>query len=257
MQDVVVMGLGEMGQFMAGGALRAGARVTPLVRGADVGAVLSTVAEGVPLWCAVGESDLEGAVGTIPAERRRDVILVQNGLFPGRWHALGLSDPTVAVVWTNRKRVLPTVVLRPTAVYGRHAAHVAAVHGALDVPCVTLESERALGEELVAKFGLILAVNLLGVLSARTVGEWLSGAPEEVAAAVEESRRLGEALLGEKTHAGTVERAIHTALESMAPLPARGRTAGARVREAIGLAGEHGLALPLLERAAECLAKSG
>ena len=242
---LVVVGLGQLGRLFATGALARGVRVTPVLRGVDPGAVLAPLPD-VPILLAVGEHDLEPVLRAIAPARRRDAILVQNETFPPDWRPL-VPDPTVAVVWLNAKPGRPLQVARSTAVRGRHAALVCALHAPLDVPCRLLDDDAQLARELVAKYALILAVNALGLRSDETVGTWLARDEPLVRRLVADARRLGEARLGDRVDdADAAEDAALEAMQALATMPARGRTARARVDRALALGRTLGVSLPAL-----------
>lgn len=248
-QDFVVYGPGELGRLYAGGALRLGRRVTPITRGSDRQEVFSSMPEDVPILLSVREDALAQAVADVPKARRRDVILVQNELFPKTLRALGLEEATVAVVWLLQKKGQPRLVARPTQVFGPSAAFFRDVHESLELPAEVLADERALARALVAKYAFIFAVNLLGVLADRTVGAWLIADQKKVLAAIDEGLELGAAEADlEGPLAG--ERAVCLeAMQALSSMPARGRTAKERVERASRRAKELSLSLPLLEEA--------
>ncbi len=249
MDEVVVVGPGQLGRLFAGGALARGVRVTPVVRGVDPAGVLASMA-AVPILVAVGEAELMPVLRGLPVDRRGDVILVQNEVFPADWQPL-VAEPTVAAVWLNAKPGRPVQVARPTAVHGRHATFLCALHEPLGIPCRVLTDAAALDMELVAKYALILAVNALGLRSDETVGAWLARDEPLVRGLVVDGRRLGEARLGHGLDdPATAEQAAFDGLRALASMPARGRTARARVERALALGRQLGVALPAVEHAA-------
>lgn len=242
MRDFVVVGLGQLGELYAGGALRAGWRVQAVRRGDDPRRVIDTH-PGAPVLVSVGEPDLMAVLSAIPTERRPDVILLQNDLFPSDWQHF-VDAPTVAVVWLNRKKGAPPQVARPTTLYGRHAAAMVEVHTRLDLSAEVLPDDGALGRELVAKFAFIVAVNGLGVAEDRTVGEWRRRDPDTVARLVDEGLRLGIARLGRPIDEASARRAIDEAMAALEDMPVRGRSAPTRVQRALSLARELSVPMP-------------
>lgn len=244
--DLVVYGVGQLGQLFAGGALRLGLRVLPVVRETDRAAVFEGLPPRTPVLLSVPEDALEQAVHDVPGDRHGDVMLVQNELFPKRWHALGLDSPTVLVVWLSKKKGRPVEVARPTFAFGRHARLAVEMHRALDLPAQILEDEVALHQELVSKFSFILAINALGVVENLTLGAWLEKDRARVMALADEARLLAEAHLGASVDAEYVELAVVEAMTALHDYPARGRTARARVERAVRDAAAYGLSLPRL-----------
>ena len=181
MRNLVVYGLGELGQLYGAAALRAGYRVTPITRHSDPHAVLATLAPDVPIVVAVAESALEEALTVLGKARGDSAILLQNELFPSLWRRHDVT-PTVLVPWLLKKRGTPLLVARPTPVFGAHAELVATLHRALELPFEVLPHEHALYQALVAKYAFILTINALGLLRDRTLGMWLQEDPERVSA---------------------------------------------------------------------------
>lgn len=252
MRDIVIYGLGELGRLFAGGAARAGMRVTPIVRGATPQAALGTVAPGSAIVVAVGEADLAAAVSAIPAARLGDVVLIQNELFPAVWRDLGLATPTVMVPWILKKKGLPVRIVQPTPVHGPHAQVVAAVHAGLELPATILPNEDALADALVAKYTFILVVNALGALENRAMGTWLADAPHAVRALAADAVALGAARLGTERAPALedIVLEVERGMTVLADIPAAGRTARARVDGALAWGRKLGVALPALEAVA-------
>lgn len=242
--DLVVYGVGQLGQLFAGGALRLGLRAVPIARDTDRSAVFASVPPHTPILLSVPEDALEGAVRDVPAERHSDVLLVQNELFPQRWRALGLDAPTVLVVWLSKKKARPVEVARPTFAYGRHARLAARIHDELELPARVLDEEEELHQELVSKFAFILTINALGVVENLPLGQWLAKDRARVLALVDEARLLGEAHLGATVAAEYTELAVLEAMAALKDYPAKGRTAEARVVRAARDAAAFGLHLP-------------
>lgn len=245
MDHAVVVGLGQLGRLLGGGALRTGRRVTPVTRATPAEA-LDDVPAGSPVLVCTGEKDMSSAVSSLDEARRDDVCLVQNELFPHVWRAAGLDEPTVIVFWHMVKPQKPLVVGNPTQVFGKHATIVDELHDALDLPCEVLASEAERDGALVAKYALILAMNALGQAHDTTVGAWLDEDAEMVDVFIDEARALGEALLGHAVDAGTVRELARSELAALRPYPARGRTAAARVAHAHSEARRLDVELPTL-----------
>jgi len=240
-RDLVVVGPGQLGRLFGAGALARGIRVTPVRRGDDAGAAAAGVPDA-PILVAVGEPALAAVLLALPPARRNDAILVQNELFPADWTPL-TPDPTVAVVWLNAKAGRPIEVARPTAVHGRHARLFCELHDPLGLPCVPVDAP-TLGVELVAKYAFILAVNALGLRADDTVGAWLARDRALVRSIAGEGIALGEARLGRAVDRAAAEAAIVAAMQALRDMPARGRTARARVERALVFARERGIPAP-------------
>lgn len=246
MQDRVVWGLGQLGRLLGGGALRAGCRVTPITREVDPEPVWERLEAHVPILMCVGEASLEACVNATPAARRRDLVFVQNELFPSRFLAFTEGEqPTVLVFWSNVKRSLPLMIGRRSAVFGPHAQAVSEIHAALDIPCEVLPDAPSLSREIVAKYAFILTINVLGLQENATLGTWLER-PEAVRPVLDDAIALGWALAGASPHGGSVREDVHEAMRGLATIPSRGRTAGKRLERALEQAAELGVAVPAL-----------
>lgn len=246
MSDFVVYGLGELGRFYAGGALRAGYRVTPIRRGDDPAQVVASLPAGTPIVVAVGEADLAQAMAALPRPRLRDTVLLQNELFPADWQQLGVEQPTIAVPWLLCKRGMPLVVARPTPLFGPHAECMAAVHEALQVAHDVLPGARELAAAVVAKYAFILTINSLGLLDNCSVGQWIERDASRVAEVTREAVAVGQAVLGEELDAASVSAEVEAGFRGFPNLPSRGRTAPARLARALQLASAQDVAVPAL-----------
>lgn len=248
MRDLVIYGLGELGQLYGAAALRAGMRVTPIIRASAPDQVLAALPSDVPVLVAVAENALDEVLPKLGQTRAESVILLQNELFPAQWQRHGLA-PTVLVPWLLKKRGTALTVARETPVYGRLARLVCELHAALDIPAVELSSEASLRQAIVEKYAFILTINALGVLRDRTLALWLQEDRGRVRALAEEATVLGAALCGEPAidHARCI-RAVEEGMHALATMTARGRSAPARVARALEHARTLGLSLPELSQ---------
>ena len=221
MRDLVVYGLGELGQLYGAAALRAGIRVTPITRAEDPKRVLRDFAPEVPILVAVGECDLEHVLCELGPARGQATILLQNELFPSAWRRHEIQ-PTVLVPWLLKKRGTPLLVARPTPVFGLQAELVVTLHRALDLPVVSLRDEPALHQALVDKYAFILTINALGLLRDRTLGMWLQEDPLRVDALANEAAQLGAVLCQQAADSSRASKGVE------APAQARGPALGSR-----------------------------
>jgi ketopantoate reductase len=245
-EPVVIVGLGEMGGVFAHGFLRRGRPVVPVVRDADVHGIGREVSAPHLVVVAVGEADLGSVLGGLPPAWKSRAVLLQNELLPTDWEAQGVADPTVAVVWFEKKRTTPIRVIRPTVLAGPGAPAVADALAALDIPALTVAAGDALLHALVAKNLYILTTNLAGLEVGGTVGDlWAHHRPlaQEVAREVLalQGARVGRNLPGDALVADMAE--------AFAADPAHqctGRSAPARLRRCLDQAEAHGVEVPRL-----------
>lgn len=249
MSHVVVVGLGQMGGTFAHGFLRTGHTVHPVTRGMVMREVATEARAPALVLVATGEAVLDGVLASVPAEWRDRLALLQNELLPCDWERHGIPDPTVAIVWFEKKKETPIHVVLPTLVAGPRASVVVGALEALDVPCRTIDASELLFE-LARKNLYILTTNIAGLEVGGTVSELWSAhraLATDVASEVLaiQSWRARTALPREKLMAGMVE-----AFEGDPNHRTTGRSAPARLRRALEHAKQAGIAVPTLERIA-------
>ncbi|HEX5659482.1 MAG TPA: hypothetical protein VFX59_19940 [Polyangiales bacterium] len=242
MRDIVVYGLGQLGQLFGSAALRAGLRVTPITRSVDPQTVLTSVPAETPVIVAVGEDALAGVLAQLGA---RPVILLQNELFPAAWQGHP-TTPTVMVPWLLKKQSAPLTVPRPTQVFGAQAELVGALHAALSIACEPLPNEAALHQALVDKYAFIVTINALGLLRDRTLAVWLAEDPLRVRALAEEAATLGERLCAASIDRERSVQAVLEGMRGLGSMSARGRTARSRIDRAWNHAERLGVSVPEL-----------
>jgi hypothetical protein len=250
MRDLVIVGLGELGRWLGAGALGTGMRVTPVLRNTPLEPVWASVPVETPIVVAVSEDALDDVLAHVPSARHAELVLLQNELFPSRYAHLDAA-PAVLVPWLLKKRGLPQIVIRPTPVFGRHAALIAELCTALHVPCEPLPDADALARALADKYTFILSINALGTLHDLTLGTFLHEHPELTRAVAMEAGRLSARLSGTPIDDARSEACVLEGMGAMAQIGARGRTARARVLRALERAQHLGLPMPKLEEIAQ------
>ena len=98
-----MIGLGEMGGVFSRALLRSGHPVYPAVRGTDLSDLARQVPDPSLVLITVGESDLQPVLEALPEPWRGATGMLQNELLPRDWTPHGITDPTVAVVWFEKK----------------------------------------------------------------------------------------------------------------------------------------------------------
>jgi hypothetical protein len=247
MRDLVVYGLGELGQLYGAAALRAGYRVTPITRHDDPRRVLDGLLADVPILVAVGEAALDPVLTVLGKARGNAAILLQNELFPSAWRKHDI-EPTVFVPWLLKKRGTPLLVARACPVFGAQTELVRDLHQALDLPCEALPNEHALYQALVEKYAFILTINALGLLRDRTLGMWLQEDPSRVAGLSRETAQLGAVLCESEVDLERCQQAVLEGMRALHNVAARGRSAEERVTRALAEGQRIGLELPELAR---------
>lgn len=192
-EHIVVVGIGQLGAVFSEGFLRTGRTVTPVLRGGDIASICErTQPEAVLV--ATGEDDLQQVLTCLPPREKERAILIQNELRPAEWQAHRL-DPTIGIVWfEKRKGKQPNVVL-PSVLYGKHAALLAEALAGLELAHRTIASQEELAHELVLKNLYILGLNLTGLRLKGVAKELLTTHRELFQSVVAELFRLERALL--------------------------------------------------------------
>lgn len=161
-KPVVVVGMGELGEIFARGLLKLGHPVVPVLRGMDMAALAETVPEPERVIVAVGEADLDACLNRMPPAWRGFLVLLQNELLPRDWQRHGIQDPTVIVVWLDKKKGRPSVNVLPTLAGGPGAALVCKALAVSDVPAHPIPDDEIV-YELVRKNVYILTINIAGL----------------------------------------------------------------------------------------------
>jgi len=256
-KPVIIIGMGEMGELFARGFLKLGFPVYPVLRGQSLDRIAQEVSDPELVLVAVGEDDLHPVLTELPTAWRSRVMLLQNELMPRDWQQHGLIDPTVIVVWFDKKKGRPFVSVLPTPVAGPQANRVIRAMQIIDVPCWEIPSTELL-YQMVRKNLYILTINIAGMRTGDTVSE-LWNHHRELAEGV-----AGEVLVIQEWLAGQPllrERLLAGMLEGFDGDPQHicmGRSAPIRLRRALKHAREAGIATPWMDAiAAEQAVTSG
>lgn len=252
-KPVVIIGMGEMGDLFARGFLKCGHPVYPVLRGTQPENVAREIPEPDLVLVAVGETELHPVLESLPPAWHGRLGLLQNELLPRDWQLHGLSDPTVIVVWFDKKKGRPFVPVLPTPVAGPRAGLVAQSLNTIEVPCHTIPDEELL-YELVRKNLYILTINIAGLRSGGTVSELWDRHRELAEKTADEILDIQEWLTQTRLPRG---RLMAGMLEGFAGDPnhiCTGRTAPVRLRRALSWAKQAGIATPILQSIADELA---
>ena len=251
---VVIIGLGQLGKLFQDAFTRLGYEVIGVRRGTDWPALAAQHPGAAAVLVAVGEDDLKDVLRTLPAVWRPRVALVQNELRPAMWLSEGITDPTVMVVWFERKNDQPPHVVRESVVAGPLAPLLAEALAPLDLTPSLIET-KALAHELCLKNLYILTLNLCGLAVGATAGGLYREHKELFEAVFMEVFALEQALFGHDVRLDPLalrielERAIHADPEHATA----GRSAPRRLERARAEAQRRGLAVPHLDQLAESI----
>lgn len=251
-KPVIVIGMGEVGDLFARGFLKLGHPVYPILRGTNMAAMASQIPEPELVLVAVGEENLHPVLRSLPHEWRGRLGLLQNELLPRDWQRHGITDPTVIVVWFDKKKGRPFVPVLPTLASGPKASLAVQALEAIEVPCREIPPAE-LRYELVRKNLYILTINIAGLRTGSTVSELWEHHRALAEAVAQEILDIQERLAQCRLPR---ERLMAGMLEGFAGDPQHictGRTAPVRLQRALKLAREAGIGTPVLQEIAEKL----
>lgn len=167
---IALIGIGEMGGVFAKALLRAEHPVYPIVRAASLGTANEDVPEPELALVTVGEADLDPVLDELPARWKTKAGLIQNELLPRDWERHGLVDPTVAVVWFEKKPGQDVKQVIPTPVAGPTARLLAEALTGIGIDAHEIGRDE-LTDQLVMKNCYILTSNIAGLRAGGTTGE--------------------------------------------------------------------------------------
>jgi len=244
---IVIIGIGELGSEFARGFLRCGHPVYPVTRQINMTDACRQIPMPALVLITVQEHELHTTLEQLPDAWRDKVGLVQNELLPRDWQRHNLTNPTVAVVWFEKKPDIALTNILYTPVYGPHAALISQALEAIKIPTRLLEDEDALLYELLRKSLYILTVNICGLACNCTVGDlWRQhqtlarNVANEVISILE--WLTDTKLLTDKLISGMVE-----GIEDCPNRNCLGRSAPARLQRILGYAQEAGIETPKLK----------
>lgn len=244
-EAIAIVGMGQLGALSSELLGARGARVTPIRRG---DAIAAATLPPDRVIVAVGEDDLAGALASLPVAWRDRVVLVQNELAPDQWQAHGVTHPTVAIVWFEKKAGKPARVVLPTPIAGPWAVPLAATLTEAGLPASAIDDTLLL-PSLLDKNVYILVSNLAGLVAppGTTTSALLELPMLETTTRVfadvlaVECARLGLPL-DEDTASAQMMRAFTADPDHVAA----GRSAPARLRRTLARAAQLGLEVPTL-----------
>ena len=246
MNEVVVIGLGQLGRVFAGGLLRIGCTVVPANRGDDMAALAKTHPAPERVLIAVAENDLHAVLAALPEAWKSRVALIQNELLPRDWLAHGYADPTVISVWFEKKKGVDARPLIASPVAGPGAALLCRALTSIDLPCREVAMGDELLFELVRKNVYILTTNIAGLKTGGTVAQLWAQHQVFARQVANEVMDIQDALTGVQHDREALIAGMLEAFDGDPDHGCTGRSAPARLVRAIAHADEFGLAVPTL-----------
>lgn len=244
--EVVVIGLGQLGRVFAGGLLRTGHTVVPINRGDDMAALAQVHPAPELVLVAVAENDLNTVLASLPEIWKPRAALIQNELLPRDWQYHGYVAPTVISVWFEKKKGTDAKPLIASPVAGPGASLLCRALNSIDLPCREVALGSELLFELVRKNVYILTTNIAGLKTGGTVSQLWSQHEAFARQVASEVMDIQDALTGvahdrDKLIAGMLE-----AFDGDPDHGCTGRSAPARLARALQHADAFGLAVPTL-----------
>lgn len=243
---IVIIGIGELAGVFAKAFLRCGYPVYPVTRGMNLEQECLQIPSPELVLVTVQENQLHSVLEQLPELWRNKVGLLQNELLPRDWQRYTIENPTVTVIWFEKKKQLELTNILYSPSYGPAAQLVSNALEKLDIPAPILNSEDQLLYELVRKTVYILTVNIAGLLNNCTVETlWFQHQPlaREIAGEV---IAIQEALVGKRL---PEEKLINGMVEGIKDCPHRhclGRSALFRLERVLGHAKDAGIKTPKL-----------
>ncbi len=243
---IVIIGMGELGGVFARGFLRCEHPVYPITRQMDIAVESQKISDPALVLVSVQESELYSVLEQMPTPWKNKLGLIQNELLPKDWQVHDIENPTVSVVWFEKKKGMEVTSILHTPCYGPNAAIVSNALQAIGESAPILNNANDLLYELVRKTVYILTVNIAGLIENWTVGELWSN-HQALAREIATEVLLIQASLTGKTLA--VEKLINGMVEGIKDCPQRrclGRSAHARLQRCLGYAKQFNIAVPKL-----------
>jgi len=246
MNEVVVIGLGQLGRVFAGGLLRSGHTVVPVNRGDDMFTVAHAHPEPELVLVAVAENDLHMVLAAMPGAWRPHIALIQNELLPRDWEQYRYADPTVISVWFEKKKGTDAKPLIASPVAGPGAALLCDALTSIDLPCREVAPGDALLFELVRKNLYILTTNIAGLKTGGSVSQLWAQHQAFARQVANEVMDVQDALTGVAHDRDALIAGMLEAFDGDPAHGCTGRSAPARLARALAHADEFGLAVPTL-----------
>lgn len=243
---VVLVGVGEMGGVFAKALLANGHTIVPVTRSSNMGAVAHDVSDPTVVLVTVGEDDLDAVLASLPNNWRDRAALIQNELLPRSWETHAIQDPTIAVVWFEKKPGIDTNVLIPSPVAGPAAGLIVDSLTGIGIDATTTDTNSIVGD-LIAKNLYILVANIAGLETGGSVGK-LWADHEDVARSVgDEVLTVQEYLVGKPVDRVAAYQGMLRAFAGDPDHGTTGRSAPKRLGRTIRHAREAGINTPVLD----------
>ncbi|POB10266.1 hypothetical protein [Sulfobacillus sp. hq2] len=241
----VIVGMGQIGRTLGEGLLMAGYTVTPVLRGQRY----PTDDALRPFIIATGEDDLAPALERLPEpiKKASSVVLLQNELLPSQWEPVGILNPTLFVVWFERKLGKLISVLRPSVVFGPQQAAIQEAMDRLGLACQQADSFHEAMEQVVIKNVYIWATNIASLRVGGTTGELVKNHFALVRSLSHEALAMQEAVMQQRFDGDRVMDEVIAALKADPAHQAGGRSAKRRLERFLAHAAAEKIDVPVAQ----------
>jgi len=245
-KPIVIIGIGELANVFSRGFLRCGYPIYPITRAMDLDEECQQIPSPLLVLVTVQETELSSLLERIPKAWADKIALVQNELLPRAWQDHQIANPTVTVVWFEKKKELELTNILQSPSFGPNAVIISNALQTVDVPAPILESEQDLLYELVRKTVYILTVNIAGLVNNCSVGDLWTQHESLAREIAEEVILIQELLIGQSL---PHEKLIKGMVEGIEDCPNRfclGRSASIRLKRVLSYAENANLNTPKL-----------
>ncbi len=243
---IIIIGIGELGGEFARGFLRCGHPVFPVTRQINMADLSQQIPSPAFVLITVQESELQTTLEQLPDNWRDKVGLLQNELLPRDWQSHRLINPTITVVWFEKKpsMALSNILYSPS--YGSQALLITKALQEIKIPTKILASEDELLFQLVRKSLYIYTVNICGLHSNCTVGYLWHNHHSLALEVAEEILSIQEWLTGKKLPRNDLIAGMAEGIEDCPDRYCLGRSASSRLQRVLDYAQEAGIKTPKL-----------
>lgn len=243
--------MGELGSVFAVALLRRGFIVTPVLRTTPNEALAQEPLEPTLCVITVGEDALGNVLDGGLRKYSDRWVLVQNELRPSEWERRGLSTPTIAIVWFEKKPGRDVRALVSTPVFGPKAAIIANALSGLGLPAHVETDPERLVFEMALKNLYILAMNFAGLIHDTDVGTLWHQHQSFLDPICNEVIELESAQMQRALPASSLKIELERIVAADPRHVAVGRTARHRLARALATARRLGLSTPTLDEIAQ------
>lgn len=243
-RPVVVVGLGQLGTFFAEAFLRLEHPIVPVLRQSNFTEEELRSLDPALVVIAVREDDLTEVLEGLPRAWGSRVVLLQNELRPSAWAPL--RDPTVCIVWFERKEgARPTVVL-PSVLSGPMGGLVKEALDEMNIPSHWIEPDE-LDVALCLKNLYILGLNFAGLELGGPAGDLMGTHQTAFEPLFDELVRIETALFEHPFERHELWSELSEAIAAEPNHATRGRTALRRLERTLHHARARAIPAPILE----------